>query len=126
VANALRLLALPPFALSALASGELTAGHARAIAGGADPDALARIVIEKGLTVRQAEALARDAGTNAGAKPAPRRPPGKPDDVVALEQDLTETLGFGVEIAVREGRGSLRIDFTSLEELDKLCQRLSR
>ncbi len=126
MANALRLLSLPPFALGALERGELTAGHARAIAAGADPDTLARNIIAKLLTVRQAEALARPATADVGSRPAPRRRATKADDVVALEQDLTETLGFDVDIAVREGRGSLRIDFSSLEELDKLCQRLSR
>jgi ParB family chromosome partitioning protein len=124
VANALRLLALPPFARAALEDGRLTPGHARAVAAAADPDRLARLVVEKDLTVRQAEALAREA-----AAPAPKAPPprvgAKNADTLALEQDLSDALGLAVEISDKDGRGELRILYNTLEELDGLCRRLS-
>jgi ParB family chromosome partitioning protein len=124
VANTLRLLALPPFTLAALEDGRLTAGHARALASAADPDRLARIVVEKDMTVRQTEALAR-ATTAPAAPKKQRRQSGKSADTAALEQDLSETLGLTVEISDRDGSGEVRIVYATLEELDGLCRRLS-
>ena len=66
VANTMRLLALPEEVQSYLVSGELTAGHARAIAAAADPVALAKQIIDGGLSVRETEALARKAPNQIG------------------------------------------------------------
>ena len=125
VANCLRLLSLPESVAQALDAGRLTAGHARAIANAPDPERLARAIIERDLSVRQAESLAREAG---GAKiPAPRRnaPTIKNADTRALEQDLAEALGLEVVISDREGQGEVRIAYQTLEQLDSLCRRLS-
>ena len=128
VANALRLLNLPAAVREHLEAGRLTAGHARAIAASDDPERLARKIVDDDLTVRQAEALARK-----GHEAAPlitkvrsaASPPAKSADTKALEQDLSEALGMGVEIVDRNGAGELKVRYANLEQLDGLCQRLS-
>lgn len=130
VANTLRLLALPEAVQSYLTSGELTAGHARAIASAPDPTVLAREVIAKGLSVRDAEALARrtpNADGEVRAKSSGGRPPKSKDtDTQSLEADLSSLLGLDVEIDDRGGAGALTIRYATLEQLDDLCNRLTR
>ena len=124
VANTLRLLGLPEAVQLELRAGRLSAGHARALAAAPDPAALARQVVEQGLNVREAEALARRA--QAPARPASPATPTKDADTRALEDDLSEALGLGVEITHHDGAGELRVRYTSLEQLDDLCRRLTR
>jgi ParB family chromosome partitioning protein len=128
VANALRLLHLPEAVQGYVLRGQLSAGHARAIAAAADPLALARRVIDGGLTVREVEALARQGAAAAGRKPraggAVAR--GKDADTLALESDLAESLGLAVEILDRGGAGEVRVRYATLEQLDELCRRLGR
>jgi ParB family chromosome partitioning protein len=131
VANALRLLNLPEEVRDHLASGRLTAGHARAIATSPDPAGLARTVVDKDLSVRQAEALSRQSQDKAG--PSPRMPRGggaspsggKDADTKLLETDLSEALGLAVDLDDRGGKGELKIRYESLEQLDDLCHRLT-
>lgn len=127
VANMLRLLALPGPVLDLLQSGALTAGHARAVAASDDPVGLARRIVEGGLSVRAAEQLAREAGGKAAAAPrAPERKSiDKDPDTRALEADLSEQLGLTVEIRHTGERGSVQIQFSSLEQLDEVCRRLT-
>ena len=124
VANALRLLGLPEAVQQDLRSGRLTAGHARALAAAPDPEALARQVLEQGLNVREAEALARRA--QAPARPASPGASTKDADTRALEEDLSDALGLHVEINDRGGAGEVRVRYGSLEQLDELCRRLTR
>lgn len=127
VANTLRLLALPEEVQSYLVSGELSAGHARAIAAAADPVALAKQIIDGGLSVRETEALARKTPTAPSAKNKGGRPPKVKDtDTQALEADLSSVLGLDVTIDHRGGAGSLTISYATLEQLDDLCNRLTR
>jgi ParB family transcriptional regulator, chromosome partitioning protein len=128
VANALRLLALPDTMQNDLRSGRLSAGHARALAAAPDPAGLASLVIEKGFSVREAEALARRAQGREGERPAraARAAPHKDADTRALEEDLTEVLGLEVEVVDHGGAGELRIRYASLEQLDDVCRRLTR
>jgi ParB family transcriptional regulator, chromosome partitioning protein len=127
IANLLRLLTLPEPVLELLRGGRLTAGHARAVITAADPLALARVVVERDLSVRQTEALARQAAAPARSRPAGAAP-AKDADTRALEQDLAAALGLPVSIEHKAGgrAGELRIRYRSLEELDGLCQLLSR
>lgn len=123
VANALRLLSLPEVVQTHLAEGRLTAGHARAIAAAPDPADLAQQVVARGLSVRQAEQLAR----KGPARPRPGAPAARKDtDTQALEEDLAEVLGLQVEIIDRGGRGELRLQYETLEQLDDLCRRLTQ
>ncbi len=126
IANTLRLLSLPEGVLAALDSGRLTPGHARAIANAPDPEQLARLIVQRDLSVRQAEALARDAHRPGRAPETKSAASAKTADTRALEQDLSESLGLTVEIVDHGGRGEMRIVYKTLEQLDALCQRLSR
>ncbi len=128
VANALRLLGLPEAVQLELRAGRLTSGHARALAAAPDPATLAREVIERGLNVRETEALARKAqGGSEKPRTASRAPAGPKDaDTRALEEDLADVLGLDIEIIDRGGAGELRIAYATLEQLDDLCQRLTR
>ena len=128
VANSLRLLGLPGAVHQHLVEGKLSAGHARAIATSPNAEKLAEKIVAGGLSVRQAEALARGEGD----KPSGPRPiraghrTGKDPDTQALEQDLSDAIGMAVEIEDSDGRGALTIRYTTLEQLDELCRRLSR
>ncbi len=133
IANTLRLNALPSNVKELVKTGALTAGHARALLTAKDPAALAKEVIEGGLSVRQAEALARDA--NSADKPAKqgfsraaRKGKGtrKDADVQKLERDVSTWLGLKVSIHTRGKGGQLAIDYQSLEQLEDVLARLSR
>ncbi len=127
VANTMRLLQLPERVQQYVVVGKLTAGHARALLTSADPEGLAEQIIDKGLSVRDAEALAKPQGpAGEGAKKAsgPKRP--KDADTSALEADLEDALGMSVDIADRGGVGELKIRYASLEQLDEICRRLTR
>lgn len=125
IANLLRLLNLPDSVLEHLRAGRLSAGHARTLVTADNPDSLAKIIIQKGLNVRQAEALARQ-----GQAPVAKRvlKPGKDSDTRAIEADLTAHLRLKVDISHRPGgeSGAITISYKTLEELDGLCQLLSR
>lgn len=126
VANLLRLLALPKAVQELVRSGELSAGHARALVTAADPEALARRIVAEGLSVRQAEALARDGRD--GGRPQSRRQPRteKDADTRAAERDLAAALGMKVSIDhVPDGEtGSVTLRYGSLEQFDEICRRL--
>jgi len=126
VANALRLLSLPEAVQLELRAGRLSAGHARALASAPDPAGLARQVVERGLNVRDTEALARRAQGGDKPRSGARAVAGKDPDTRALEEDLADVLGLEVEILDRAGAGEVRIAYSSLEQLDDLCRRLTR
>ncbi|PZQ52519.1 MAG: chromosome partitioning protein ParB [Rhodovulum sulfidophilum] len=126
IANLLRLLTLPEGVLDHVRHGRLSAGHARALITAAHPEALARQVIEKDLSVRQTEQLAR--AVAAPAQPGgPAGRPAKDADTRALEEDLTASLRLRVSIEHKPGKqaGEVRIRYRNLEELDGLCQLLA-
>lgn len=125
VANTLRLLKLPASVQAMLESGELSAGHARALLAVTDPEAVARRIVEKGLNVRDVERLAREDGAHQGAGPSHvRRTREKDPDTRALEQALEDVLGLSVSIDHRGRGGELRIKYGSLDQLDVLCRKL--
>ncbi len=118
VANLLRLLDLPPAVRDMVAAGDIGLGHAKALMTAADPVALAERVRAGGLSVRQAEALARGAGRS---RAAVARDP----DLGALETRLGEALGMTVTLGVtKPPAGTLAIDFSTLDQLDLLCRLL--
>jgi ParB family chromosome partitioning protein len=126
ISNLLRLLDLPPPVRELVVERALEMGHARALVGAPDPVALALKVVEDGLSVRETERLARD------AKPADRsgtkggRPPASRDaDIAALERQLGDILGIGVRISHSEKGGTLSLSYSTLDQLDMICQRLS-
>ena len=124
VANLLRLLELPAPVQSMVVDGQLSMGHARALVGVPDAQALADRIVAQGLSVRDVERLSRSAkggktrsGTKSGARDA---------DIVAVEQHLADLLGLNVGIAYDgAGHGAVTLKFRTLDQLDMLCQRLS-
>jgi ParB family chromosome partitioning protein len=139
IANTLRLLSLPVQIRQQLHDGALTAGHARALLGVPDAEKLAQQVVEKGMSVRQVEQLARDAQAHArgddtsvaavtaglkkagvGAKPV------KDADTLALEQEITNRLGLRVTINAQGQSGSLTVQYQNLDQLDEVLHRLSQ
>ncbi|MBZ9698950.1 MULTISPECIES: ParB/RepB/Spo0J family partition protein [unclassified Mesorhizobium] len=127
VANTLRLLKLPDVIRDMLVDGALSAGHARTLVTAEDPAGLAKRIVEEGLSVRQAEALAQmPAGASSnGTKPA--APTAEKDaDTLALEKLLTDTTGMIVTVDHKGKGGVLRVAYRSLEQLDELCRRLKQ
>ena len=126
VANTLRLLALPSEVQTKVQDGSLSAGHARALLGAADPQLAAIAVIQKGLNVRQTEAMIRHERDTGNLLKRGRRPTitDKDPNTAALERDLGNHLGLKVEIDERGDAGTLKLQYQSLEQLDDLLQRL--
>ena len=126
VANTLRLLKLPVVIHDLLVDGTLSAGHARTLVTAADPAGLARRIVEGGLSVRQAEALAQQPESGA---PKPRKqaqPAEKDPDTLALEKLLSDVTGLNVAIAHKERGGEVKISYRTLDQLDDLCRRLQQ
>jgi ParB family chromosome partitioning protein len=128
IANAVRLLSLPDEVQTYLRDGQLSAGHARALITAEDPIALARQIVKKGLSVREAEKLVKTGQKQPGAaKATPKAAPGKDADTKALEGDLSANLGMQVSVDHKPGQehGRMTITYASLDQLDDLCRLLS-
>ncbi|MEM6438259.1 MAG: ParB/RepB/Spo0J family partition protein [Pseudomonadota bacterium] len=128
VANMMRLLALPDAVLDMMEQGLITAGHARALANDPDPVGLAARIASEGLSVREAEALARRRKDVSPKSPRAARA-GKDPDTLALEADLSAALGLDVALQPRlqdPSTGELRIRYASLDDLDGLCRLLTQ
>ncbi len=128
VANLMRLLDLPEPVQALVGDGSLAMGHARALIGAADAEAIARRVVKDGLSVRAVETLVR--AEKGGGRKAPLEyksvDGGRDPDIVAVERHLSELLGIGVAIQYAGGgKGALTLKFGSLDQLDMICQRLS-
>ena len=125
VANTLRLLKLPDSVQDFIRTGKISAGHARALLGQPDPEALAQAIVEQGLSVRQAEAVVQERAPQSG-KTATRRARGAKDaDTVAIEKRLSDVLGLAVTIAPRGNGGELKIRYKTWEQLDWLIRRIA-
>ena len=124
VSNLLRLLDLGDVARELLQSGAIEMGHARALLplDAATQARVARLAAEKGLSVRQTEALARREQADSPASTA--TPPRDPD-TLRLERELSDRLGAPVAISHgAKGRGKVVISYTNLDELDGILERL--
>ncbi|MEO0324561.1 MAG: ParB/RepB/Spo0J family partition protein [Myxococcota bacterium] len=124
IANALRLLKLPPQVLEILAAGELSEGHGRALLTAPNTPAmvrLAREAIQKRWSVRELERRARALAR--GDVPTEKK--GKSSNVRDLERRLSHRLGQPVAIQEQSGqRGKIVITYASYDELDGLISRL--
>lgn len=123
VANTLRLLSLEPKIRKLIEEGLLSAGHARTLIGVEDGYRIAQQIIEKNLSVREAETMARQK-TEAKAPKKKAIAKTKDVDTIALERDLTNTLGLGVTIDGKGEKGALKIAYDNLDQLDMLIDRL--
>jgi ParB family chromosome partitioning protein len=125
IANLLRLLDLPAPVRNMVVEGELSMGHARALVTAPEPEALAREIVDRGLSVRDAEKLARF------GKPGRERQQkldykGSPSaDIDALERQLGDMLGLKVQIKHGPSGGTVTLAYSTLDQLDMICQRLS-
>jgi ParB family transcriptional regulator, chromosome partitioning protein len=126
VANTIRLLKLPESVKAYLNEGKISAGHARALLGQADPEAMARQIVANSLNVRQVEAMVQDIAARAGRKVKRRQRGEKDADTLALEKRISDALGLLVSLDHRGEGGELRIRYRSLEQLDDLVRRLER
>jgi ParB family chromosome partitioning protein len=124
VANLLRLLDLPGKVQVLVGTGQLTMGHARALITAKDPEALADEVVRRGLSVRETEKLAA-AGRTARQRRLPIEYKGAGADIAALERQLGDLLGLKVSIRHSPKGGQVTLGYSSLDQLDMICQRLS-
>lgn len=126
VANTLRLLKLPEVIRDLLVDGTLSAGHARTLVTAADPAGLAKRIVDGGLSVRQAEALAQQPASGAVVKPRKVAGSDKDPDTLALEKLLSDVTGLAVTIAHKDKGGEVKIGYRTLDQLDDLCRRLQQ
>lgn len=129
VANLQRLLALPEPVIALVEAGKLSMGHARALIGAENAEALAEQAVARQLSVREVERLTRK---QPGAVTPPRkarreRDPGDAADIAAVQSHLEEFLGLSVRIhADADPRsGAVTIRYKTLDQLDLICQRLT-
>ena len=128
VANALRLLTLPPRARALLEEGKLSAGHARAVLAAPEKlrDTLAEQIVREGLSVRQAEQLAKKL---AAKKPPKARPAADPQAALYLrdaEKSLSGRLGRRVRILPGRKKGRVELEYYNEEDLEALLALLGR
>jgi ParB family transcriptional regulator, chromosome partitioning protein len=122
LANTLRLLKLPASVQSMVEDGKLTAGHARALVGREDAEALAKRIVDSQLNVRDVEALVQ-AGTE--SVQTTRRVRDKDADTKAFEKELADMLGLKVEIRRGSGEsGILQIKYGNFDQLEYIRLRL--
>lgn len=125
VANALRLLNLPPQIQAALGAGRITEGHARAILSLESEAAMLRLwerVERRGLSVRDTEGLARASiSREIRRKPRPQDP-----QLRSVELDLSRRFGTKVTIQGTRNRGDLMLEYYSEEDLQRLLDLLLR
>lgn len=126
VANTLRLLRLPDHVRSLVTDGSLSAGHARTLVTALDPAGLARRIVDEGLSVRQAEALAQQPARVELGRTERSAAAEKDADTIALEKTLSDALGLKVSITHGQRGGDIKIRYSSLEQLDTICHRLQR
>lgn len=129
ISNTLRLLNLPVEVQRRVAAGVLSAGHARAVLSVGEPVAMAQLadkIVNEQLSVRQAEAAAATAATRAG-RSAPRREQHS-DSLTAHLNEVGERLGdrlnTRVQVSLRKTKGTIRIDFASMADLNRILEEL--
>ena len=131
IANLLRLLSLPSTVQAHVTQGSLSAGHARALVTARDPDALVKKIINRGLSVRQTEALVKksqQSGDDPGLTATQKQTSSAKDaDTRALEEDLAAATGVKVTLSHKPNAesGQLTLHYSTLEQLDDLCRKLS-
>src|SRR3982074_1285647 len=136
VANMMRLTKLPAEVKAYIALGHLSdwqphttlaeswAGHAQALIGVPDPTAADKRIVEEGLNVRQAEALAHVEGVPVRKPQKARGGKVKDPDTVALEKRVSDALGLAVNVDHRDPGGTVHIRYRALDQLDEIVRRL--
>jgi ParB family chromosome partitioning protein len=138
VTNTLRLLQLPAGVQRALAEGDITAGHGRALLGTPDralQDQLVDVIVSKGLSVRATEELVRNGGIleepstsddirhpHEPRRTAPRPLP--PPGIIELEELLSSHLETRVKVDLSSRRGRLLVEFATIEDLERIYRQM--
>ena len=128
IANSLRLLSLPKPVLQLVNDGKISAGHARAIVGKDNAEAIASRIIDEGLSVRAVEKLVQNDNKTDLAKPSSSTSVKKDVNTVALEDEISRILGLNVTIqaAKKSGKGKIKIQYNNFDQLDDVIHRLSK
>jgi ParB family chromosome partitioning protein len=128
ISNAMRLLRLPASVQLRIAAGTLSAGHARAVARLTDPEQQERLadrIVAQGMTVRQAEEIARrvemgesllDGEARRRTRPVPQAP-----GMVDLSERLSDRLETRVRVQLGKRKGKVTIEFATLDDLKRIC-----
>jgi ParB family transcriptional regulator, chromosome partitioning protein len=128
IGNTLRLLTLPNPVKQMIESGDLSAGHARTLITAHDPIKLAEAIVKKGMSVRQAEDLARRElviQKDAAENPEKEKIKNQADFAVsALEKDLERIIGLKVKIVPKGRAGTFTLYYQDLDQLDMVIKRL--
>lgn len=124
IANTLRLLNLPDYTKSLLSSGDLSAGHARALVTLADPDTIAKKIVDQGMTVRDVEQLANKTKESAPVKgkDTPILPPNSAE--TEWQEKFQVALGFKVKVHINRGRVELGFSLTNMDQLEDLYHKI--
>ena len=123
VANLLKFLNLPEQVQSWISSGQVSVGHAKALANVPDPQGLAARVIEEGLSVRETETLAK--ALRDGKTPDPIKAKAYKDpNTIQLETQIMDSLGLAVDLRDKGGAGEVRIKYKTQAQLEALVKRL--
>jgi ParB family chromosome partitioning protein len=127
VANMMRLMSLPERVLDLIDQNKLTMGHARALIGRDDAIEIAEIAAAEGLSVRDVETLTRKPAKKTEGGVQLGLLSGENADILAVQQHLEEFLGLSVRIKPEADprKGTITIRYTTLDQLDLLCQRLT-
>lgn len=124
IANMIRLLNLPDIVLGYLERGDLSIGHARTLITSKDPVALAKIVIDRELNVRETERLASSESKN-DLSSTQKEKPQKDVNTAMLEKDLSDSLGLRVSIQSKTGKaGKVVVEFKTLDQLDGFVSKI--
>lgn len=126
VANSIRLLRLPPAILELLDTGKLTAGHARALLSVSDPKYavhIAKRAVSEGWTVRRVEEAAKARAPRRRTSLSSRK--ARPAEITELETRLTDQLGLAVSISYRDQKGSIKVTFNSVDDLQRVFAKLT-
>ena len=125
VTNLLRLLDLPDEVKEMLLRGDISMGHARAIVTSPDAADIASRIVADGLSVRQVEQIVRAGKAPRGPRTGSAAARPVDADLAALERQLGDLLGLRVKVAHGKGGGTVALHYSSLDQLDMICQRLS-
>ncbi|MBP3545556.1 MAG: ParB/RepB/Spo0J family partition protein [Alphaproteobacteria bacterium] len=121
IANTLRLLVLPLEIQQMVRNGTVTAGHVRPLIGLENSVELAKKIVEKGLNVRQVEALVKN------SKKTPEKAIKPNDDILDIEKNINKKLGLKIKISTsKNGGGKVVLNYSNLAQLDKIIDILSQ
>lgn len=120
VSNLLRLLTLPESVLTMLDAGVLSMGQARPLIGLAHAETLAKQIVKKGMSSREAERLPKGYGKHKAVQRLM-----KDADTIALEQSLEKATGYKVNVSFNGKGGVVSVAYANLEQLDDIVRRLS-